>query len=323
MEEHKPAEEQKTGVTQIPRRKLLVILAATAALLSVAYASYQLYRHYVISNTERFILQKRQIAWQKLVKDIQQQVGAFKGEVGLEIEDLRTGWKLKIHEDTPFPSASLVKIPIMATCFDDYSRGMLDLTKTLVLRNRLKAGGSGKLKDLPAGTRVRIDTLNQLMVTESDNTAANTLIDFFGFDYLNRSFQRLGLKHTNIVRLMMDFKSRDKGMENFTTASDMAFFLRRIYSGEFLSQEISGQCLDILKQQKMRDRIPKRLPPDTVVAHKTGLENGVCHDVGIVFTSGGDFLICVLTKHNEKTSLLAKKLIIDISKSLYDYCLLY
>lgn len=73
----------------------------------------------------------------------------------------------------------------------------------------------------------------------------------------------------------------------------------------------------------MRDRIPKRLPADTVVAHKTGLENGVCHDVGIVFTSGGDFLICVLTKHNEKTSLLAKKLIIDIAKSVYDYCLSY
>jgi beta-lactamase class A len=323
MEEHKPTEERKSILEKTRDYKFLIALTAIAALLLTAYFSYHLYRHYVVSSTERFMLQKKRVAWQRLVKDINQQVGAFKGDVGLEIEDLRTGWKIEMQEEMLFPSASLVKIPIMAVCFDDYSRGMLDLTKTLVIRNRLKAGGSGKLKDLSAGTRVRIDTLNQLMITESDNTAANTLIDFFGFAYLNRAFQRLGLKHTNIVRLMMDFKSRDQGAENFTTAADMAFFLRRIYTGEFLNQEISEQCLDILKQQKMRDRIPKRLPADTVVAHKTGLENGVCHDVGIVFTSGGDFLICVLTKHNEKTSLLAKKLIIDIAKSVYDYCLSY
>ncbi|TBR19406.1 serine hydrolase, partial [bacterium] len=100
---------------------------------------------------------------------------------------------------------------------------------------------------------------------------------------------------------------------------DMAKLLEDIYRGRVIDKSVSLKCLDILKRQKMRDRIPKYLPPDTVVAHKTGLENGVCHDAGIVFTPAGDFLICVLTRHTDKTARDAKYLIARIAKDAYDY----
>jgi beta-lactamase class A len=135
-----------------------------------------------------------------------------------------------------------------------------------------------------------------LMVTRSDNTAANLLIDLLGRKYLNAYFKRIGLRNTNLSREMMDFKYRKKGIENYTTSKDVSVLLEKMYKGTFINATVSRQCLALLKRQKVKDRIPRKLPRDVVVAHKTGLERSVCHDAGIVFTSNGDFLICVLTK---------------------------
>ena len=74
-----------------------------------------------------------------------------------------------------------------------------------------------------------------------------------------------------------------------------------------------------MARQKVNDRIPKKLPAGVTVAHKTGLENGLCHDAGIVYTDKGDFLICVLTKHKNKSAREAKALIADISFAAYNY----
>ena len=86
-------------------------------------------------------------------------------------------------------------------------------------------------------------------------------------------------------------------------------------------KNISKNCLELLSEQKINDRIPKKLPSDITVAHKTGLENGVCHDVGIVYTSKGNFLICVLTKHEYPTSRPTKRLISRLSLLTYNYLL--
>ena len=75
----------------------------------------------------------------------------------------------------------------------------------------------------------------------------------------------------------------------------------------------------MLKKQKVNDRIPKRLPSDTVVAHKTGLERRICHDVGIVYSPNGDYVISALTKHRNRTARRAKRVISDISSITYDY----
>ena len=156
------------------------------------------------------------------------------------------------------------------------------------------------------------------MIAESDNTAANMLTEKLGMDYINSSFKKIGLENTNLSRAMMDFDSRSAGIENYTTAGDMAFLMEKICSGRLIDKEVSRRCLTILAMQKVNDRIPKRLPLGTVVAHKTGLENGICHDVGIAYTPRGNFIICVLTGHNYKTARPSKKLIADISFAVYD-----
>jgi len=264
-------------------------------------------------------LEKRKIAWKILDGQMQKGSHSFTGEVSIFIEDLTSRWQIGINQDRLFPSASLVKIPIMAACFCAANEGKIKLDKVLILKAQDKSLGSGKLKEAPVGTRLSINKLIELMISESDNTAANMLIERLGFDYLNSCFKRLGLKDTNICREMMDFKSRKQGQENFTTASDLASLLAMIYHGRLINKTYSGMCLEYLKKQKIRDRIPAKLPPDTEIAHKTGLERGLCHDAGIVFAPKGVFLICVLTKYNHKTAKLAKEFIAQVALKTYNY----
>jgi beta-lactamase class A len=156
------------------------------------------------------------------------------------------------------------------------------------------------------------------MITDSDNTAANMLIDLLGFDYLGLTFRELGLEQTNLSRKMMDFRSRAKGVENFTTPREMADILEMIYHRTCVGPQVSEKCLAVLKEQKVNDRIPRYLPRKLSVAHKTGLEHKVCHDAGIVFTEKGDVLICVLTEGNTG-AYIAKRMIARIASRVYKF----
>jgi beta-lactamase class A len=238
----------------------------------------------------------RQAIWQALQKRIERDYDSFKGSAGIVVKDLNTGWETQLNKDSRFAAASLIKIPIMGACFKAAQEGRISLDCTLQLEAGSKAPGSGVLKCKPSGSAYTVRQLIELMITESDNTAANMLIDLVSMEYLNDFFREQGLKGTSLTRKMMDFSGRKKGVENYTSAADIASMLERMYRGSFLNASVSEQCMQMLLHQKMKDRIPRKLPRETPVAHKTGLERRVCHDAGIVFTPQGDFLVCVLTK---------------------------
>jgi len=243
-------------------------------------------------------------------------VKTFRGEIGLVIKDLETGWTFQVNPDLLFPAASMVKVPIMAACLKAAQEGQLSLGDNMKLKRSDKAAGSGVLRTRATGSAYTIEQLVELMITYSDNTAANMLIDLLGFDYLNRTFREMGLQQTNLSRKMMDFRSRDKGIENYTSAREMADILERMYRRGCVCSSVSEKSLEFLKSQKVNDRIPRLLPKYTVVAHKTGLERMVCHDAGIVFTDTGDFLISMFTKTTSGPRT-AKRFIASVSSLAY------
>jgi beta-lactamase class A len=157
------------------------------------------------------------------------------------------------------------------------------------------------------------------MIYDSDNTATNILTNMVGIDYLNNSFTTFGLKNTELSRKIADYKSRDAGLENYTTVEDMALILEKIYRRVLVNKDISEKCIKLLKLQRISDRLSKYLPVETLVAHKTGLERGICHDVGLVFTSEGDFIIAVLTKHANSNSAPSKEFIAKVALHAYNY----
>ncbi len=212
------------------------------------------------------------------------------------------------------------KVPLMEAVFKAAQEGKIRLEDEVILKGSDQVLGSGVLKSTPPGSQFTVGQLIELMIAKSDNTAANILIRLLGFDEANRYFQTSGLKRTRLNRTMMDFSKRKRGVENTTTAQDMALSLKRIYRHELISPEVSEICLGFLKRQAINDRIPARLPAGTVVAHKTGLERGVCHDAGIIFTENKDLLICVLTKNKSKRgSKPAKRFIAALAAHAYDY----
>ena len=298
-------------------KKIFLIAAVAIPLVLAGVFSSNACRNGV--SAYRQTLEARKASWARLQEYVRKAVKACRGETAFVIKDLNTGWQIDSHKDAAIPSASLVKIPIMLSYFCAANEGKIKLDGTITLKQSDKTEGSGTVKNALSGTNYKIADLIYFMITESDNTAANMLIENMGLDELNRYFSKFGLKNTNISRKMMDFKLRKDGVENYTTAGDMAYILERLYRGRFVNKDISKKCLSLLAEQKINDRIPKKLPSDIIVAHKTGLENGVCHDVGIVYTVKGDFLICVLTKHEYVSARPTKRLISRLSLLTYNY----
>lgn len=240
---------------------------------------------------------------------------SYGGKISVYIKDLSTNYEIKINSQDPIPSASILKIPIMAAVYYLVEKGKLSLNEVLIYRKRHRCGGAGVIKNYSYGKRFTVKQLVELMITVSDNIATHMLIERIGIKNLQKIFLDLGLKNTTIERYIMDLKARDKGIENYTTAEDIGELLEKIYRKELVSAEASLEMLLVLMKQRISDRIPKKLPQEVVVAHKTGLMRNVCHDAGIVYTKNGDFIICVLTE-NIKPSI-AKNIISDLAYMSY------
>jgi beta-lactamase class A len=262
---------------------------------------------------------EKYVKFQRLSNEIHSYALKFSGRLGIVIKDLQTKQSIEINSDNLFPSASLVKLPIMAAYFQAEKDGKVSLSEKLTLKKKHKARPRTRLSRMKSGTKIEIRDLIEAMITKSDNTATNVLVEALGFKCLNKSFDRFGLSKTDIRRGIMDLSKRNKGIDNLTTPQDMALFLESIYRGELVSTQASREMLKILKRQKINDRIPVSFPESIVIAHKTGLLSNAVSDVGIVFTRKGDFIICILTSDVRNTKR-AKKAIQRIAEYAYDLC---
>ena len=300
-------------------KRIFIRISAGVLLICLSYFVYGYYPKFQEIKKQKLLYEARKNAWGSLGDKLTNEIGLFKGEAAFVIKDLQTNWEISHNKNMLFPSASLAKIPIMAACFLAGQEGKLKLGRNIALKASDKLTGSGMLRNAQAGATFTVEELIGLMIYDSDNTATNILTNMLGIDYLNRSFKAFGLQNTTLSRKIADFNTRDKGIENYTTAEDMALLLERIYHRSLVSKDISERCLRLMKLSRTNDRIPALLPAEITVAHKTGLERGICHDAGIVFTSKGNFLICVLTKHSEATSRSAKELIAKAAFYAYQY----
>lgn len=252
----------------------------------------------------------------QLKKSVENFVKDYSGFVSVYIKDLNNGQTVLINENKKVPAASIIKIPIMSTIYYLNEIGKLSLEEELVYKKKHRCSGSGKIKFLPYHTKFKLKDLVKLMITESDNIATNIITERVGLVTLNHIFKEtFGLKATNMNRYIMDLKLRDKGIENYTTAKEIGLMLENIYRGKLVSRNASLEMLKILMKQKATDRIPKYLPKEIVVAHKTGLMRDSCHDAGIVFTNKGNFVIVVLTQKLNTT--IAKNVIAEIAYKTY------
>ena len=244
---------------------------------------------------------------------IQNRLAALPGRVGLYYVNLNTGDSFALHEDELFESASVIKLPMFAAIQKWHAKDGLDLRERLTFTEADKFPSCGALQFFPTPMEVDIETLCKLMIAISDNTATNLLIRRFGMETFNTEFRRMGLEKSRMERYLFDAEASARGLENRVTPKDMGVLLERIYHRTFVNEAVSAYMEDVLLRQQIKHKIRGYLPKSIPCAHKTGEDNGITNDVGIVY-SESPFVVCWLTNHTDVPE--AEKAIREITLEL-------
>ena len=265
----------------------LLAAAVCAPMPSVAQQVFQ----------EKAPQEKEQVLWQKLEATIGEVDHHLDGVLAVAILDLTTGQKYLLHADEVLPTASSIKIAILAELYRQAQQGKLKLGDLYTLQSSDLVGGSGIAEALTPGvTRLTIRDVAALMISVSDNSATNIIIDRVGMENVNTLLDSLGLTRTRLRRKMMDVKAAGEGRENIATPREMVMLLEDLYRGKVLNKQMTADFFALLSVHK-ESYIPRELPEDLRVANKPGELEGVRNDSGIVFTGNRPFAISVMTTY--------------------------
>jgi beta-lactamase class A len=266
------------------------------ALLAVAVCTPAPSRAQQISQ-ERAPQEKEQVLWQKLEATISGVDRNLDGVLAVAILDLTTGQKYFFHADEVLPTASSIKIAILAEFYHQVQQGKLKFGDLYTLQSADLVGGSGIAGALTPGvTRLTLRDVAALMISVSDNSATNIIIDRVGMENVNALLDSLGLTHTRLRRKMMDVKAAGEGRENIATPREMVTLLEDLYRGKILNKQLTADFFELLSVHK-ESYIPRELPEEIRIANKPGELEGVRNDSGIVFTGSRPFVISVMTTY--------------------------
>ena len=210
---------------------------------------------------------------------------------------------LSVHADEQFPSASVIKLAILATVYRAYDAGTAkpaDLVKT---RASDLIGGSDVLAGSPAGKEWTIDALVKAMIVVSDNSASNALMTAFGIGTVNATMRLAGMTRSRLARHFADVVPSWRRAENHLTPNDTAALLFAIERGAregiptIASPQSCRAMIGVLLGNDDRTKIVRGLPAGTPCAHKTGEIDYTRNDAGIVDPFGDTpYVLVVLTR---------------------------
>ncbi len=246
---------------------------------------------------------------------IQNRLCAAPGEVGFYWEELETGACRAYQADRPITAASVIKLAVLTEAFRQMECGLARADEMFTVHRADKLPSCGALAYLHDGLCVTFLDLCVLMIILSDNTATNLLIRHLGMERINETMRALGLKQTALRRLLFDSEAAARGVENQITAREIGLLLRRMYTGTAVSPEADAKMLSILSDQRLNGKIPFFLPRGTRIAHKTGEDSGVTHDVGIVYAKR-PFLVCFCSQKTDVPAM--ERAMQDITFLLYE-----
>ena len=238
----------------------------------------------------------------------------FRGKVALYAKDLRTGQTVAIDPDVPVNTASVIKVAIMLEAMYQVKEGTLSFDDMLPLRKEDQVSGSGVLQLFHTPAQINFETAIVLMITQSDNTAANLVLAHVGREHVNTRLRSLGFQVTTSIRPINRPTEGDQSPElkpfgiGRTTAREMAGILESINRCDLGDAKLCGRMIDIMEHQFWRNCIPHYLEDaDTTevashVANKTGSLDHNRNDVGVVYTKDGPIVISAFTYDNSDTS---------------------
>ncbi len=230
-------------------------------------------------------------AEQQALKRIAEEMNTLPGHLGFYYKNLVTGYEFGIREDEAYLAASVIKFPQYLHILSLCSAGALRLSELRTVEDWEKMPSCGALNLFTGPVTTDIGTLCRLMIDLSDNTATNHLIRLCGIPETNEGFRRMGLTKTVLRRLLFDSEASARGLENTICPQEMGILLEQLYRREFLTPELSEEALQTLLHQQIDHKLDGKLCGAVPIAHKTGEDDALSNDVGIVFAEQ-PFVVC-------------------------------
>ena len=240
-----------------------------------------------------------------LEKRIAAELYSYQGQMSVFVDDLH-GSTVQIGADEEYETASVIKAFILAALYAQVERGKADLDALISYEESQFVDGSGMLRALGVGTRLKVRDTATMMIICSDNIATNMIIDYLGLDPINACIRELGFAHTVLHNPLHFDRYRQLGT---TTPRDYAALFARIAKGELVSREASAEMLSILRQQHYNTMLTHDFPqyyldceetgaPELIwVASKSGSMNACRNDGGIIHTPYGEYVIVLMNKN--------------------------
>jgi beta-lactamase class A len=207
-------------------------------------------------------------------------LASLPGEAGAFVSDAEGQALFCENEDELFPSASVIKLPLVMTLYADAARGLIDLDERVPVGERID--GSGVLRHMRDVDRLSLRDLAMLAIIVSDNTATNRLIDQIGVERVGERLRGWGCVKTTLSRKMYDFEAAKRGHENVMTARETVSLLLRLQRGECEDRATSDAVLAVLEQCQDRTMLRRYLPYGVKVPHKTGTLDESRNDAAII-----------------------------------------
>ncbi|MCC5931871.1 MAG: serine hydrolase [Cyclobacteriaceae bacterium] len=241
-------------------------------------------------------------------KALESHIKSFEGRVGLYVKHLETGEEFAFNENDVFPTASLVKVPIMVKLFDKLDKNEIKLQDSYTYSDSLDLypypddeGITGQLRE---GAHITLNKLANLMIYLSDNDASlwcqaiagggleiNAWLDANGFEQTRVNSRTAGRE-----------ADREKMGWGQTTPREMAELLVKIYRGEAVSQAADEEMYRMLGRVIYHGEALAGIPPDVQAASKQGAISRSRSEVVLVNAPAGDYVFCIITDDQQDTS---------------------
>jgi len=240
----------------------------------------------------------------KLKREIESLVKGFNGDFGIYVKNLKNNKTVSINADTIFPTASMVKIPILIGVMDRINKGELQYHQVLQYRDSLLYAGVDILGSFKDSQNIELSKVMMLMLTMSDNTGSLWLQSLAGGGTrINGILDSLGFVTTRV-------NSRTPGRETNrsqygwgqTTPREMAMLMEQIAKGEIISKEASALMLRRLGRNYWDEAAISEIPTDVFVASKNGALDENRNEVLFVSGHKRRYIFCICTKNNKDHS---------------------
>ena len=235
---------------------------------------------------------------------VQQLLAGFKGQVGVYIKNLKTNRVIAINADTVFPTASMIKVPILIGIMDKIEKKELNYHQELVYRDSLLYEGVDILGSFKTDEKIELSKVVMLMLTMSDNTASLWLQSLASTGTrINEILDSIGLVSTRV-------NSRTPGREAYrgifgwgqTTPAEMSKLMEKIVKGQLISGEASNRMLRMLGRNYWDEAALSSIPAGTFVASKGGAVDSSRSEIVYVNAPRHPYIFCICTKNNLDTT---------------------